>query len=105
MLEIAPLIDIVRRLRAGLEIVKLSQTVFPRLVADGRTTAEIVDAFLAQLPALQADIEKQIQSAKAAMDAIQDRVEALAQLLLLHRAALSPSESEQLTKSLAQLRN
>jgi hypothetical protein len=104
MLQINSLVGLASRLKAALSLVLLAETVIPRLVSDGHTTAENAAIVLAQIPELRTEIQAQIDKVKEAMEAIQDRVEGLAQFLLLHRAALTSEQSAELDRNLAALR-
>ena len=93
-----------RRLTAALHLIQLAEEVVPKLVSDGRTPADHGARILGQIPALRADIDEQVNAAKALMESIQDRVESLTQFLMLHRNALSRAQSEDLDRWLAELR-
>jgi hypothetical protein len=105
MLELTSLLDIVKRLTAALRLVKLAEDVIPKLISDGRTTEDNAAVVLRQIPALRADIDQQIKNAVKAMETIQDRVEALVQFLLLHRAALTAEQSAELDQQLHALKS
>lgn len=104
MLQLTSLIDIVKRLTAALQLVKLAEEVIPRLVSEKLTSDKNATTILSQIPALRADIDRQIQNAKDAMEGIQDRIEILTQFLLLHRNALTAEQSALLDQNLAGLR-
>jgi len=97
-------LDILKRLTAALQLLRLSEDVIPTLVSNGSTTAEHANAVLSQIPALRKDIDEQVNAAKIAMESIQDRVEAVAQFLMLHRKSLTRAQSEDLDRWLAEVR-
>lgn len=104
MTQLTSLLDIVRRLPPALHLLKLAEEVIPGLVSRGATTSENARVILGQIPALRADIEEQIASAQRMMQSIQDRVEALAQFLLLHRGMLTAQQAAELDRQLKGLR-
>lgn len=104
MLQLTTLIDIVKRLNAALQLVKLAEEVIPGLITGGRSTKENGSIILSQIPALRADIDRQIENAKHAMEGVQDRIEVLTQFLLLHRGALNTEQAERLDQNLKALR-
>ncbi|HEX2852648.1 MAG TPA: hypothetical protein VHO24_05370 [Opitutaceae bacterium] len=103
MTQLTSLLGIVKRLPAALVLLKLAEEVVPSLVARGATSAESAQVILGQIPALRADIDDQIASAERMMRSIRDRVEALAQFLLLHRSMLTPRQAEELDRQLKML--
>ena len=98
------LINLVGRLNAGAALVRLAAEVLPRLSSTGRMPPLDAVRLLAEIPALQRDIEVQLQAAKQSAEAVQDRVETLAQFLLLHRASLSEDEVNQVERLLMAVR-
>lgn len=102
--SILSVLEILKRLTAGLHLLRLADDVIPKLVADDSTMHEHAHLVLAQIPVLRRDIDLQVEASKALMNSIQDRVEAIAQFLLLHRKRLSPAQSEDLDRWLAELR-
>ncbi len=98
------LINLVGRLSAGAALVRLAAEVLPRLSSTGRMPPLDAVRLLAEIPALQRDIEVQLQAAKQSAEAVQDRVETLAQFLLLHRASLSEDEVNQVERLLMAVR-
>jgi polyhydroxyalkanoate synthesis regulator phasin len=104
MTQLTSLFEIVKRLPSALHLLKLAEEVIPTLVSRGATTAESAKTILGQIPALRADIEEEIASAKRMMRSIQDRVEALAQFLLLHRGMLTAQQSAELDRQLKALK-
>ena len=101
---VVTVLDLLKRLTAALQLLRLSEDVIPTLVSSGSTTAEHANAVLAQIPALRKDIDDQVNAAKIAMESIQDRVEAVAQFLMLHRKSLTRAQSEDLDRWLAEVR-
>jgi hypothetical protein len=101
---VSTVLSILNRLTAALQLLRLADEAIPALVSSGATTQENADLILAQLPALRQDIDDQVNAAKVMMDSIQDRVESVAQFLMLHRKALRPDQSENLDRWLAQVR-
>jgi hypothetical protein len=97
-------LDMLKRLTAALHLLKLAEDVIPSFVSSGVTTAEHAEKILAQIPALRTDIDDQVNAAKIMMVSIQDRVEAVAQFLMLHRASLSRAQSEDLDRWLGEVR-
>jgi hypothetical protein len=98
-------LDMLKRLTAGLHLLRLAEDVIPSLVASGVTTAEHANKVLAQIPALRTDIDEQVNAAKAMMVSIQDRIEAVAQFLMLHRSSLSQAQAEHLDRWNAEVRS
>ena len=98
-------LDMLKRLIAGLHLLRLAEDVIPSLVASRVTTAEHANKVLAQIPALRTDIDDQVNAAKAVMVSIQDRIEAVAQFLMLHRSSLNQAQSEDLDRWLAEVRS
>lgn len=101
---VSTVLDILKRLTAALQLLRLADEALPDLVASGATTKEHADLISSQLPALRQDIDDQVNAAKVMMGSIQDRVESIAQFLMLHRKALRPDQSENLDRWLAQVR-
>lgn len=104
MTEIITVMDVLKRLTGALLLLKLAEHVIPKLVSNGHTTAEHAGVILGQIPALRADIQHEVDSAKTAMEAIQDRVEVIAQFLLLHKGGLNPVQSGELQHLLDEVR-
>jgi hypothetical protein len=101
---VSTVLSILKRLTAALQLLRLADEAIPTLVSSGATTKENADLISAQLPALRKDIDDQVNAAKVMMGSIQDRVESVAQFLLLHRKALRLDQSENLDHWLAQVR-
>lgn len=104
MTQITSLLEIIRRLTGALHLLRLAEEVIPTLVSRGVTTAENAAIILGQIPSLRADIDEQVANAKSAMRSIHDRIEALAQFILLHRTMLTERQSEELERHLKTLR-
>ena len=101
---ITTVLDMLKRLTAALHLLRLAEEAVPALVKSGRTTNENAEAVLDQIPSLRSDIDLQVNAAKIMMETIQDRVEAVAQFLLLHRSALNRGQAEDLDRWLAEVR-
>lgn len=101
---VTTVLDMLKRLTAALHLLRLAEQVIPTLVSRGRTTDEHAKKILDQFPALRTDIDEQVNAAKIMMSSIQDRVESIAQFLILHRSALSPAQAEDLDRWLAEVR-
>jgi hypothetical protein len=104
MTELTLLKDFVKQLEAGLGLISLAKRIFPRLVTEKRTTQENVEKMLAQIPALHEELLQALKAAKDAMDSVTDRLETLAQFLQVHRATLTPNESEELAQIIKALK-
>ena len=98
-------LDMLKRLTASLHLLRLAEDVIPSLVSRGVSTVEHAEKVLAQIPALRTDIDDQVNAAKIMMTSIQDRVEAVAQYLILHRNSLSRAQSDDLDRWLAEVRS
>jgi len=98
-------LDMLKRLTAGLHLLRLAEEVIPSLVAEGATTAEHANEVLAEIPALRTDIDDQVNAAKIMMVSIQDRMETIAQFLMLHRSSLSQAQSKDMDRWLAEVRS
>lgn len=101
---IGTVLNMLKRLTASLQLLRLAEEALPALVKSGRTTNENAQTVLDQIPALRRDIDEQVNAAKIMIELIQDRVEAVAQFLLLHRAALNRGQSEDLDRWLSEVR-
>lgn len=104
MTQLTSLLEIVKRLPPALHLLQLAEEVIPTLVTRGATSAESARIILGQIPGLRADIEDQIANARRMMQSIQDRIEALAQFLLLHRGMLTAQQSAELDRQLKALK-
>lgn len=104
MTEITAAMGILKRLSGSLLLLKLAETVVPRLVAGGHVEPSSAEKILGQIPALRIEIARQIESVKGAMESIQDHVEAVAQLLLVHRTRLAPTEEAEVLRLLGEVR-
>ena len=101
---VVTVLDLLKRLTAALQLLRLSEEVIPSLVAGGLTTQENANVILAQIPALRRDIDQQVNAARILMDSIQDRVESVAQFLMLHRKSLTKTQSDDMDRWLAEVR-
>jgi hypothetical protein len=101
---ITTVLVMLKRLTASLQLLRLAEEAVPALVKSGRTTNENAQRVLDQIPALRNDIDLQVNAAKIMMESIQDRVETVAQFLLLHRCALNRGQSEDLDRWLVEVR-
>jgi hypothetical protein len=101
---VATVLEIVNRLGAALRLIGLAEEAVPHMVAKGHTTDDVARRVMSQIPSLKADIVAQIEAAKVMLSSIQDRVEAVAQFLMLHRKALSATQSRDLDCWMTELR-
>ena len=101
---ISTVLNMLKRLTASLQLLRLAEEAVPALVKSGRMTNENAQTVLDQIPALRRDIDLQVNAAKIMMESIQDRVEEVAQFLLLHRSALNRGQAEDLDRWLAEVR-
>lgn len=104
MTEILTAMDVLKRLSGALLLLKLAETIIPRLVSNGHTSPEVASKVLGQIPTLRSEITHQIEAVKAVMEMIQDRVEAIAQFLLLHRSHIDDNDSAELNRLLGEVR-
>lgn len=104
MTEITSAMSVLKRLSGSLLLLKLAETIVPRLVARGYMEQNSAEKVLGQLPALRAEIGRQIEAVQQAMEMIQDRVEAVAQFLLVHRTHLEPDEESEVRRLLGEVR-
>jgi hypothetical protein len=104
MTEITSAMGVLKRLSGSLLLLKLAETIIPRLVANGYTDHGSAEKVLGQVPSLRAEIGRQIEAVKEAMELIQDRVEAVAQFLLVHRVHLEPTEESEVRRLLSEVR-
>jgi hypothetical protein len=101
---VTTVLDILKRLTAALHLLRMAEEIIPALVNKGSTTGEHASKVLSQIPALRTDIEQQVNAAKVMMASVQDRVEAVAQFLMLHRNSLTRAQSEDLDRWLSEVR-
>ena len=92
--------SLLSRLRAGASLVAMASAILPRLVASGRTSEADAAKILAQIPALKQEIQDRISEIAGWVEAVQDRVEVLAQFLLFHRSALASDELAEIERLL-----
>lgn len=102
---VVSVLEIVSRLGAALRLVGLAEEAIPQIASSGHTSKDVADEVLRQIPSLRADIAQQIEAAKAMLSSIQDRVEAVAQFLMLHRKVLSREQSHDLDRWMSELRS
>lgn len=104
MTEIKTAITVLKRLSGSLLLLKIAEAVIPRLVRNGHMTASAAEKILAQVPELRAEISREIEAVREAMELIQDRVESIAQFLLLHRTHLEANEESEVQRLLQEVR-
>lgn len=104
MTEITSAMRVLKRLSGSAQLLTLAETVILRLVAHGHTDAKSAEKVLGRVPALRAEITRQIEAVQEAMELIQDGVEAVAQFLLVHRTHLQPDEASEVHKLLGEIR-
>ena len=92
--------SLLSRLRAGASLVAMASAILPRLVASGRMSEADAAKILAQIPALKKEIQDRIAEIAGWVEAVQDRVEVLAQFLLFHRSALASDELAEIERLL-----
>jgi hypothetical protein len=81
------MLSLLDRLNAAARLLALASNLVPKL-----GSKDSVTTISSQIERLQSEIQKQIDATERSMQGFEDRLETIAQFLLLHRSAISSEE-------------
>jgi D-Tyr-tRNAtyr deacylase len=93
------LISLLDRLHAGSRLLTIASELLPLL--DSKDSVETISS---QIAALRNEIEEQIQSMERSMQNIEDRIETIAQFILLHRTKVDSTKAVEIEQLVAMVR-
>jgi hypothetical protein len=99
MPAIPSFVSLLQRLHAASNLVALALRIVPQVSSD--ETAAIIGA---QIAGLRRDIREQIDTVEQSMEKFSDRLETIAQFLLLNRDRMDPADAAEVHRLLASVR-
>lgn len=92
-------ISLLERLHAASSLVALASRILPQV-----SSAESAAVITAQIVALRREIREQIEVVEKSMEGFADRLETIAQFLLLNRERMDPADAAEVHRLLASVR-
>ena len=87
------MLSLLDRLNAAARLVALASKLVPKLESEDSVTT-----ISSQIERLQTEIQKQIEATERSMQGFEDRLETIAQFLLLHRSTIGSEEVKEVER-------